>query len=514
MPPLHRQTLRASAVLIFLACLLLSAPCRGHAGAQDLLSITHFSTLLHRDQTVHVYLPPQAQPAAKLPVLYILPPQESTPEDWLRRTRLLRFAQQYRLILVLPSGPRDGWMIDSPLQQHHQYGKYILEELIPLVDRMFPSIARGDGRGLMGVGHAGISALHLAARSPMEFHSVSAVLPPRDTTQSLLPLLGPVTDQAAWEPFSPEGLATGHKGRVLLLVQPDADAPPALERRQKALHNALLEAGVPHIWRPNQSGHDWSAWGTLLPEHLSFHQAASMHSIPDVEKDFRHFYDRLYRMHIRNAKLALTPPNKPVVTLIGNAIAQDFPAELLPEFHLANRAVDSAKIDPEKAGLLKRLNVCVFDLEADVIVVQPGVGELQHLWLEGTPPLDQLIANVDRVLGHIRRQRPGVPLILVNAPPTRDRYEDLNPAIRAFNAALPELAARYGADVMDLHSALTDEEGELRLDYSYNGLKWRRPAYEAWARLIREAVGSAHARAPQIAQRPAESAPEPETGGW
>ncbi|MCX7765805.1 MAG: alpha/beta hydrolase-fold protein, partial [Candidatus Sumerlaeia bacterium] len=133
-----------------------------YARQTDIISITHHSKTLNRQKNFYVYIPPDAQPGEKFPVLYVLHGAYGNYTDWVMRTNIEDLAENYRMILIFPDGGEFGWYVDSPIERDSQYESYIAKELVPEVDRIFPTVASREGRGIMGLSMGGHGALLLA----------------------------------------------------------------------------------------------------------------------------------------------------------------------------------------------------------------------------------------------------------------------------------------------------------------------------------------------------------------
>ncbi len=91
----------------------------------------------------NVVLPPDyAQGAARgtrYPVLYLLHGLTGHYSDWLAKSKLTAHAAQHQFIIITPEG-NNGWYTDSPVAPTDKYETYIIQELIPDVQRRFRAI--------------------------------------------------------------------------------------------------------------------------------------------------------------------------------------------------------------------------------------------------------------------------------------------------------------------------------------------------------------------------------------
>jgi lysophospholipase L1-like esterase len=94
------------------------------------------------------------------------------------------------------------------------------------------------------------------------------------------------------------------------------------------------------------------------------------------------------------------------------------------------------------------------------------------------------IAAVAETLVTAERQ-----VILTTLPPTRDDHEGANEAIRELNDRLARPVGP-GVRVVDLHSALVDDDGQLSEQYSQDGLHLTNAAYLRWTDCLEETLAT------------------------
>lgn len=115
---------------------------------------------------------------SRYPVLYLLHGLTGHYTDWASRTNIADYAQQYRLIVVMPEG-NDGWYTDSAIAENEKYESYITKELIPDVQQRYRTIEARYGRAIAGLSMGGYGAIKFGLKSPSTFvfaGSMSGVL--------------------------------------------------------------------------------------------------------------------------------------------------------------------------------------------------------------------------------------------------------------------------------------------------------------------------------------------------
>src|SRR5882724_6024370 len=109
------------------------------------------SKLLGKTLPYNVILPRdyQTSPRTRYPVLYLLHGFSGHYSDWVSKTNLADYAAAYRMIVITPEG-NDGWYTDSVGTATDKYESYILQDLIPDVDKKFRTIQTRYARGIAG----------------------------------------------------------------------------------------------------------------------------------------------------------------------------------------------------------------------------------------------------------------------------------------------------------------------------------------------------------------------------
>src|SRR5947209_8797142 len=105
----------------------------------------------------------------RYPVVYLLHGLKGGAGDWVsNRAHLADYAAQYPFIFIVPEG-HDGWYTDSATVPNEKYESYIIEELIPDVDRRFRTISSREGRAVAGLSMGGYGSLKFGLKHPELF---------------------------------------------------------------------------------------------------------------------------------------------------------------------------------------------------------------------------------------------------------------------------------------------------------------------------------------------------------
>ncbi len=258
----------------------------------------HRSATLDCDMVFAVYLPPQAERGAKLPVLYWLSGLTCTDENFMQKAGAQRVAAELGLIVVapdtsprgagVPADPDGAWdfglgagfyvnATQAPWSGHYRMYDYVVQELPALIEANFPV---SDRRGISGHSMGGHGALVCALRNPGRYRSVSAFAPisnPMDCPwgeKALSRYLG--EDRSKWREWDSSVLIADAQEKLPILVdQGDRDDFLASQLKPEVLEAAARAAGHPLTLRL-QPGYDHSYYfiASFIEDHLRHHAQA------------------------------------------------------------------------------------------------------------------------------------------------------------------------------------------------------------------------------------------------
>lgn len=125
-----------------------------------------------------VLLPPDyASSGRRYPVLYLLHGRQYSEHTWLRKTDVEELTAEMSgdraAIVVMPTAGSDAWYFDY-FDRSQLWERYLIERLIPHVDRTFRTRRGGAHRAIAGFSTGGLSAAYLASARPHEFAAVGS----------------------------------------------------------------------------------------------------------------------------------------------------------------------------------------------------------------------------------------------------------------------------------------------------------------------------------------------------
>jgi S-formylglutathione hydrolase FrmB len=184
----------------------------------------------------------------------------------------------------MPEG-NNSWYTDSATVPADKYESYILQELIPDVQRRYRTIEARYGRAIAGLSMGGYGAFKFGLKYPDRFAfagSVSGAFAVTNYTEK------EAGKGAAWETFlklfGPVGSETRQKNDLFELIQlvtpgQVASLPyfyfdcgtedaPVIFNSNHELDERMLQKKIPHEYRELPGNHSWGYWDSQIQEVL------------------------------------------------------------------------------------------------------------------------------------------------------------------------------------------------------------------------------------------------------
>ncbi|BDA70854.1 hypothetical protein RIVM261_063750 [Rivularia sp. IAM M-261] len=183
----------------------------------------------------------------------------------------------------------------------------------------------------------------------------------------------------------------------------------------------------------------------------------------------------------REALVAANKRPQRLTVLAGDSLSLWFPQKLLPE----ERTWLNQGISGETStGLLKRLNL-FNQTKPETIFVMIGINDL----IRGVED-SKILDNYRRIVTTLRASHPKSQIVIQSILPhggegaTWEGKQKLlaipNNRIRELNQQLQNIAAKEGIKYLDLYPLFADSRGELRSDFSTDGLHLSPQGYLVW----------------------------------
>lgn len=220
--------------------------------------LSQVTGLVHR---YRVYLPPcYDDNGPAYPALYIFHGSAQNDSHW-DNLGLDEAAEQAILIgeippllIIMPDG---GQIAQSTSGGAGSFEQLILTDLLPHVESSYCVWPEAEGRAIGGLSRGGYWALEIAFRNPSEFAAVGG------HSAALL-------DVAAGPAVNPQ--TTALTGNLLnLRIYLDIGRDDWVFENTYRLHEDMVAAGIPHVWRLNEGGHNDAYWSAHAPEYLRWY---------------------------------------------------------------------------------------------------------------------------------------------------------------------------------------------------------------------------------------------------
>lgn len=202
---------------------------------------------------------------------------------------------------------------------------------------------------------------------------------------------------------------------------------------------------------------------------------------PDLGRRHQLNYQEWVDILNQEAEVAADQSPPHLTILAGDSLSLWFPTELLPEGkNWLNQGISGETSN----GLLKRLNI--FDrTQPEVIFVMIGINDL----IRGTS--DRVIlSNHRQIINYLRNTHPKAQIVVQSILPhgaeeatwkKRDKLLAIaNSRIRKLNEKLQSISAKKGVKYLDLYSLFTNTQGNLRREFTTDGLHLSREGYIVW----------------------------------
>jgi putative tributyrin esterase len=219
----------------------------------------------------------------RYPVLYLLHGWGGHPQGWMTETKLGEYAARHQIIIILPEG-EDGWYTDSATVPADKYESYILQELIPDVERRFRALKERRGRAIAGLSMGGYGALKFGLKHPEMFAFVASMsgafdAPSRTDDHSIMQVFGATDDptRADNDLFKLVEALTADRVPALPYFQLDCGTDDPWLKTNRDLARALEERKIAHDYRELPGNHDWKYWDNRVQDVL---RAASQRLLP------------------------------------------------------------------------------------------------------------------------------------------------------------------------------------------------------------------------------------------
>lgn len=219
----------------------------------------------------------------RFPVLYLLHGFSGHNSNWLERTRLALYATRFDVFIVMVEGD-NGWYTDSATVPTDKYESYIVQELMPGIEKRFRVSSEREGRAIAGLSMGGYGAVKFGLKHPGKFAfvaSMSGAFDAASWSDSDLKNFEFIR-QSVHRTFGPPDSATRAANDVVRLTREvslagikalpfiylDCGSEDFLFQTNRDFAALLVERKIPHEYRQLPGDHGWQYWDQQIQEIL------------------------------------------------------------------------------------------------------------------------------------------------------------------------------------------------------------------------------------------------------
>ena len=226
---------------------------------------------------------------SRYPVVYLLHGGSGAFSDWHQKVTekgiVNQLAEEHKVLIITPGVGPASYYYDSPLLDSVRYETYMIQELIPFIDKNYRTLAQKESRAITGLSMGGHGAITLAAKHPTLFiaaGSMSGVMnidtdfwKVGEDFRSLrkkgqIEMLGPINYQGPlFNPYTAVGLVDQLKSQKVSLII-DCGVDDFLIETNRQMHSLLMEKKVAHEYIERPGAHTWNYWTEALPVQFFF----------------------------------------------------------------------------------------------------------------------------------------------------------------------------------------------------------------------------------------------------
>ena len=178
------------------------------------------------------------------------------------------------------------------------------------------------------------------------------------------------------------------------------------------------------------------------------------------------------------------------IVMLGDSITQgffnkDYMPKKIDDLIVVNEGISGDQIDrPDfNSGVTHRVGL-VADAKPAIVFVMIGINDF---W-GGKETPEQVLPEYENMFKMLKAEVPNAHFVLQSVLPTAKANAYMNPSVDKLNEKIKELAAESGDTYLDLHPAMSDEKGELKAEFTGDGVHLTKPGYDAWLKELQATV--------------------------
>ena len=256
---------------LFLVLLFFSA----QAAHVDTIQV--FSPSMNKNIKTCVIVPDNYKKSKKkFPVVYLLHGYSGNYGTWVKSFKeVSQQVDRYGFIAIGVDGNYSSWYFDSPIDPTFKYETYIIDELVPFIDKKYKTIASREGRAISGLSMGGHGSLYLSLKHQDVFGAAGSMsggvdIRPFSEKWNIKKRLGAINDfPDNWEKNTVVNLIELNQNNNLKLII-DCGVDDFFIDVNRELHQKMLALKIDHDYIERPGKHNIDYWENSLKFQLLF----------------------------------------------------------------------------------------------------------------------------------------------------------------------------------------------------------------------------------------------------
>ena len=256
---------------LFLVLLFFSA----QAAQVDTIQV--FSPSMNKNIKTCVIVPDNYKKSKKkFPVVYLLHGYSGNYATWVKSFKeVSQQVDRYGFIAIGVDGNYSSWYFNSPIDPTFKYETYIIDELVPFIDKKYKTIASREGRAISGLSMGGHGSLYLSLKHQDVFGAAGSMsggvdIRPFSEKWDIKNRLGAITDfPENWEKNTVVNLIELNQNNNLKLII-DCGVDDFFIDVNRELHQKMLALKIDHDYIERPGKHNIDYWENSLKFQLLF----------------------------------------------------------------------------------------------------------------------------------------------------------------------------------------------------------------------------------------------------
>lgn len=247
------------------------------AKAAKIDTIQVFSTSMNKNIKTCVIVPDNYKKSKKkLPVVYLLHGYSGNYATWVKSFKEVgQQVDKYGFIVIGVDGNYSSWYFDSPIDSTFKYETYVIDELVPFIDKNYKTIANREGRAISGLSMGGHGALYLSFKHQEVFGAAGSMSGGVDFRSfpekwDIKKRLGSITEfPENWEKNTVVNMLELVESNKLNLII-DCGVDDFFIDVNRELHTKMLSLKINHDYIERPGKHNIEYWENSLKFQLLF----------------------------------------------------------------------------------------------------------------------------------------------------------------------------------------------------------------------------------------------------